>query len=284
MFKSKAKSAPGKRSLHPRHRILAALALLTLVVPLASARADDVTKPRDDWDVTFGAGVLVGPSYEGGRDTITQPLPYVDASWYDINGRERMYVSTEDGVGIDVISTAHWTAGPLLFWRPGRGVSDSTELRGLDHVDSSFQAGGFVQYAPHDCCDLFLRVRHDVFSDDNGTFVDIGGEINAPIAPSHWFAGLKLTSTWANNPALQGLFGITPAQSSASGLATYTPKSGFKDVTAEPSLTYQFNDHWATQAFVVYRRLLGPAADSPLVRTRGTPDQFGGGLLLLYHF
>ncbi len=284
MSQFKAKSSSGKRSFHLRHRILAVLALLTLGCWVAPARGSDASKLRDDWDITFGAGVLIGPAYEGARDNVTRPLPYVDASWYDANGRERMFVSTEDGVGVDIISTLHWTAGPLLIWRPGRGASDSSDLRGLDHVDHSFQAGGFVRYAPHDCCDLFLRIRRDAFSDNNGTFVDVGGEINAPIAPTHWFAGVKLTTTWANNPGLQPMFGITPTQSSASGLSAYTPKSGVKDVILEPSLTYQFDDHWATQAFLNYERQLGPAADSPLVRTRGTPDQFSGGLLLLYHF
>lgn len=271
-------------SLARRIGIAAALAMtMTLAIPLRSARGDEVTKLRDEWDITIGAGVLAEPSYEGGGDLIVEPLPYLDATWYDINGFERMFVSTEDGVGVDVLSTKHWTAGPLLFWRPGRGVSDSNDLRGLDHVENSFQAGAFLEYDPHECCDLFLRARRDVMSDSNGTFIDVGGEIDAPIAPSHWFAGLKIVSTWANNPGLQPMFGITPAQSTASGLAAYTPKSGFKDIELQPSLTYQFNDHWATQLFMNYERLLGPAADSPLIRSRGTPDQFSGGLLLIFH-
>ena len=162
------------------------------------------------------------------------------------------------------------------FWRPGRGVSDSSDLRGLDHVESSFQAGAFVQYAPHDCCDLFLRYRRDVTSDANGTYVDVGGEINAPIASAHWFAGLKLSTTWADNAALQPFFGIRQNQTTGSGLAAYRPDSGFKDITAQPSLTYQFDDRWATQVFVTYEHLLGPVADSPLIKSRGTPDQISG--------
>ena len=263
---------------------LAAAALVTLALSGGFARADEVTKLRDAWDVTIGAGAILEPSYEGGRDHVVDPLPYLDASWYDINGRERLFVNVDDGAGIDILSTGHWTAGPLLFWRPGRGVSDSSDLRGLDHVENSIQAGAFVQYAPHDCCDVFIRYRRDVTSDTNGTYVDLGGEINAPIAPSHWFAGLKLTTTWADNAALQPLFGIRQDQTAGSGLAAYRPDSGFKDITAQPSLTYQFDDHWATQVFVTYERLLGPAADSPLIRNRGTPDQVSGGWLLLYHF
>lgn len=263
---------------------IAALSMMTLSILHHSARGDEVTKLRDTWDITLGGGASVEPSYEGGRDHVVDPLPYFDASWYDINGRERMFVSVDDGAGIDVLSTGKWTAGPLLFWRPGRGVSDSSDLRGLDYVESSFQGGAFVEYDPHDCCDIFLRVRHDILSDSNGTFVDLGGEVNAPIAEKHWYAGLKVVSTWANNSGLQPMFGITPAQSTTSGLTAYKPDSGFRDISLQPSLTYQFNETWATQFFVNYERLLGPAADSPLIRNRGTPDQFSGGLLLLFHF
>jgi MipA family protein len=273
-----------KPSLMSRFGFIAGLIVMTLAISLHSASGDEVTKLRDAWDITIGTGAIVEPSYEGGRDHVVDPLPYLDASWYDVNGRQRMFISVEDGAGIDLLSTGKWTAGPLLFWRPGRGASDSHDLRGLDHVESSFQAGAFLEYDPHECCDVFLRVRHDVLSDSNGTFIDLGGEVNAPIADKHWFAGLKVVSTWANNPGLQPLFGITRAQSAASGLSAYTPKNGIQDVELQPSLTYQFNDNWATQLFVNYERLLGPAADSPLIRRRGTPDQVSGGLLLLYHF
>jgi outer membrane protein len=273
-----------KKSATCRFGFIAALAMMTSAILLTSARGDEVTKLRDTWDITIGGGAILKPSYEGGKDHIVDPLPYFDASWYDTSGHERMFISVEDGAGIDILSTGKWSAGPLLFWRPGRGVSDSGDLRGLDYVESSFQGGAFLEYDPHECCDVFLRVRHDMLSDSNGTFVDIGGEVNAPIAEKHWYAGLKVVSTWANNPGLQPMFGITPSQSSASGLAGYTPKSGVKDVEFQPSLTYQFNESWATQVFMNYERLLGPASDSPLIRDRGTPDQLSGGLLLLFHF
>ena len=284
MHKSKAKSAPGKRSLHLRQRILAVAVVLTLGLPLAPARADDASSLRDDWDVTVGAGFRYGPAYESGRSYRGQPVPYLDAEWYDINGHERSFFSTEDGVGVDLLSTEHWKIGPYLYWRPGRRASDSGALNGLDDSHNSLQAGAFVEYDPNDCCDVFLKARRDVGGTDHGSFVDLGGEINAPIAPAHWFAGVKLSTTWANKPGLQPLFGITPSQSARTDLPVYSPTHGFKDVELQPSVTYQFDDHWATQTFMTYERLLDTVTDSPLVRERGTADQFSAGLLLLYHF
>jgi MipA family protein len=284
MSKFKAKSSSGKWSFRIRHRIMTVAVLLTLGCANAPARGDEVTKLRDDWDVTLGGGFRYGPAYESGRSYRLEPVPYFDAEWYDANGYERAFISTEDGVGFDALSTDHWKLGPYLFWRPGRRTGSSSALSGLDDSHNSLQAGAFVEYDPNECCDVFVKARRDVGGTDHGVFFDIGGEVNAPIAPRHWFAGFKLTTTWANGPGLQPLFGITPSQSARTGLATYTPSHGFKDVEAEPSITYQFDNHWAIQSFATYERLLDTVTDSPLVRERGTADQLSVGLLLLYHF
>jgi outer membrane protein len=210
-------------------------------------------------------------------------VPYVDATWYDINGRERGFISTEDGAGISLLSTDRWKAGPYLDYRRGRNESASGSLRGLGDSNGAVQWGGYVRYEPHDCCGVFLKARRD-FGDDHGAFVDLGAEAIAPIAPAHWFAGVRTWATWSNRSGVQTLFGVTPEQSQASGLRVHAPSSGIKSVTAEPSLTYQFDEHWAAQTFATYERLLGGAADSPLVKTRGSADQVSVGALVIYHF
>jgi outer membrane protein len=47
---------------------------------------------------------------------------------------------------------------------------------------------------------------------------------------------------------------------------------------------YTFNPQWSTYAFMEYERLTGPAADSPLVIQRGSPNQFTYGLGATYSF
>jgi outer membrane scaffolding protein for murein synthesis (MipA/OmpV family) len=245
--------------------------------------AADTAPLRDAWDVTIGAGVGYDPDYEGAKSHSFEPVPYFDITWYDADGRDRTFLNVDDGLGIYVISTPSFRLGPLVTWREGRRERWSSDLRGLGDASSSFQAGAIVEYQPHDCCYLFLKGRHDINA-DYGTFVDIGGEVTAPLAPQHWFINVRATATWASRSGTQPMFGITPAQSLASGLAPYSPSSGMHDAQVTPSLIYDFDGHWSIAGRVKYERLLDQAADSPLIKSRGSADQFSTELILNYHF
>jgi outer membrane protein len=273
----------GKPPIGGRHRVL--IAALLLAAPLLLDVTADAAEPtpRNQWDATIGGGVGYEPDYEGAKSHSFEPLPYFDITWYDANGRERTFLNVDDGLGVYAISTPSFRLGPLVTWREGRRESWSSDLRGLGNADSSFQAGAIAEYQPHDCCYLFLKARHDLAT-DNGTFVDFGGEFSAPLAPRHWFFNLRVTTTWASRSGMQPLFGITPEQSAASGLARYAPSSGMRDAMVEPTLVYDIDGRWAVAARVRYQRLLDQAADSPLIRSRGSADQFATELQLLYHF
>jgi outer membrane protein len=275
----------GKPPIGSRHRVLIA-ALLAVPVSLAlawvSPSAAEPPALRNSWDVTLGAGLGYEPDYEGAKGSSVEPLPYFDITWYDANGRERTFLNVDDGLGLYVISTPSFRLGPLVTWRPGRRERWSSDLRGLGNADSSFQAGAIAEVQLHECCYLFLKGRHDVAT-DNGTFVDLGGELTAPLATRLYFT-VRATTTWASRSGMQPLFGITPEQSAASGLGRYSPSSGMRDLQVQPGLIYDIDGHWAVAGRLRYERLLDHAADSPLIRTHGSADQFATELQLLYHF
>ena len=50
------------------------------------------------------------------------------------------------------------------------------------------------------------------------------------------------------------------------------------------SVTYQWTPQFATMAYGEYARLLGDAADCPIVTQRGSPDQFTAGIGAKYSF
>jgi outer membrane protein len=278
----KAKHARGKRPSRRGHAIAALVALVMLGGHGAPARGDDAAKLRNAWDVTIGGGGRYTPEYEGGHGMTFEARPNFDITWYDANSRERTFLNVDDGLGIYLLSTDRFKLAPIVTWRQGRRESDSSELRGLGNADDGFQGGALFEYQPHDCCTAFFKMRRDI--DEDGLFLDLGADMTAPIAPRHWYVNFRLTTTWADSKGLRPLYGITPAQSARSGLATYTPSSGMRDVTAEPALIYDVDGHWAIAARLTYERLLDGAANSPLVRTRGDADQLSYELQLMYHF
>ena len=83
---------------------------------------------------------------------------------------------------------------------------------------------------------------------------------------------------------MKSYFGITGVQSARSGLPAYRAGSGIKDASLSLHGSYDVSPHWSVFAHVSYARLMSDAANSPLVRLRGSPDQATGGVYIVRHF
>ena len=64
----------------------------------------------------------------------------------------------------------------------------------------------------------------------------------------------------------------------------YQPEGGVKDIGLTLDLDYSLTENWIVTSRAGYKRLLGDAADSPLVEDRGSANQFSVGLSLGYRF
>jgi len=81
---------------------------------------------------------------------------------------------------------------------------------------------------------------------------------------------------------METYFGISPAQSARSGYDVYEADGGFKDVGVTLGLDYMFTERIGIGGRAQYKRLLGDAADSPIVDNEGSADQFLSTLFLTY--
>jgi outer membrane protein len=80
-------------------------------------------------------------------------------------------------------------------------------------------------------------------------------------------------------------FGVTPAEAALNGqVVPYRPSGGVTSVGATAAVSYDWSQQWSTTAFVSYKRLVGDAADSPIVKRFGSENQVGLGLTLSYSF
>ena len=89
---------------------------------------------------------------------------------------------------------------------------------------------------------------------------------------------------WSDDRYQRAYFGVTPAVAAATGLPAYDPGGGFHAIGAVAGLTYQFDRNWGLYGYAGYDRLIGDAADSPIVRAFGSRDQFSAGIGLSYSF
>jgi len=89
---------------------------------------------------------------------------------------------------------------------------------------------------------------------------------------------------WGDDNYHDAYFSVTPAVAAAAGLPVFDADSGLHSVGAAAGLTYMLSRSWGVYGFAGYDRLVGDAADSPIVRTFGSRDQFSGGIGLFYSF
>ena len=83
----------------------------------------------------------------------------------------------------------------------------------------------------------------------------------------------------------RAFFGVTPAEALATGLPAYDPDGGIYGVAVASGLSYQFSPTWGMFGYARFERLVGDAADSPIVRADfGSRTQLSGGVGVSYTF
>lgn len=94
--------------------------------------------------------------------------------------------------------------------------------------------------------------------------------------------GLGVGASYASGDFMSSFFDVTSADAARSGLQVFNADAGFKDVTAFLAMVYHLNPTWHVATGLRYQRLVSDAADSPIVDTRGSANQFIAGIGLAY--
>jgi outer membrane scaffolding protein for murein synthesis (MipA/OmpV family) len=76
---------------------------------------------------------------------------------------------------------------------------------------------------------------------------------------------------------MNAYFGVTPADTLASGLRTYQAEAGVRDVRGWLVALVHLSPQWTVGAGVIYSWLADEAGRSPIVSDRGSRQQWIGG-------
>lgn len=259
----------------------AGMALLMFAVGPAAAEDDGPPAGREGLHGSIGLGVGVRPAYEGANDKKTRPMPNINLFYGDTffltgmtAGANLWKHTAAQGVAI--------TAGPLLALRHGRDQDDNGALSGLGDIDPALDAGGFVRFRKQGWR-ASVDVRQNLTNTDQGATVNFTAGYGMPLG-----SGLRLRAnldtTWASSDYMKTFFGIDALQSAQSGITQYEAGSGFKHAGASLMADYSINREWAGFASLRYKRLLGDAADSPIVASLGDRDQVSASIGVKYRF
>jgi outer membrane protein len=260
---------PAMTSPHrtPARAALAGAALLSLLAA-APVAAQDGGAGRT---VTLGIGAQAYPQYPGADSYGIGPFPIFGMRRA---GEPITFGSADDSAGFGLLGhDSVIDFGPAIRFQNKRDEDDVGAAVG--NVGFTVEAGGFVNINPSRNFRIRAELRRG-FGGHKAWVGSLGADLILRDEQNYVFA-IGPRVRWADNRYNDRYFGVTPAVSGATGLATLDPDGGVYAVGAIANLTHRLGRNWGVQAYAGYDRLVGDAADSPIVRTFGSRDQFSGG-------
>ncbi|MFN3275514.1 MAG: MipA/OmpV family protein [Paracoccus sp. (in: a-proteobacteria)] len=197
----------------------------------------------------LGLGAIAGPEYPGADDGKVSP-------WFILrNG------AAADGQGFSV--------SPSLGLKGKRDSSDGDALAGLDEIDRAFEIGARIGYGMGPVS-TYATVRRG-FGGHEGVTGAVGAKYRTELSPElTLWSGVQ--AVYGNGRFNDTYFGVTEDESAASGLAAYAPGTGFNEAAISFEARYALTESTALLGEVRYGRLIGDAADSPVVQEKYQPS------------
>jgi len=224
------------------------------------------------------------PDFEGATEYAAMPFFYANLEAFgvglEIEGPE---------ASLNLRPDAAFQFGPAVAYNMGRDGASNKVVDRLDKIDGAFEVGGFAAYQ----FNAFLmhsavfEISAELMTDISGVHEGVSGSVTASYmiaATERVRFGTDVSVGFANEGYMDTYFGVTSAGAARSGLSAYTAAGGVKDVSLGVTASYNLTERWGVVGRASYSRLLGDAADNPIVKQEGSPDQFMGGLGLSFSF
>lgn len=230
-----------------------------------------------DWYLTLGATGMVAPKFEGSNSLLLSATPIISLGKVGPSAR---FTSRNDNISLALVDDGGVRAGltgKFLFSR-----SSKDELKGLDPVRWGGEVGGFFEFYPTDWLRARAELRHGIRAHD-GFVADIAADAFYDMTPTVRISGGPRVS-FASSGYFDSYYGVNAKEAAASGLSEYHPGGGLKSTGLGGAITWKVTEPMTASLFGEYARLMGPAADSSLVKQRGQRDQFTVGVSTTYRF
>lgn len=226
----------------------------------------------------IGMGAGLAPDYEGSANFRAYPIPQARFNWAD-----GCHVNLLGPViRADLVPSTMFGFGPMLRYRPARDSVEDEKVRLMEEVDPAVEAGVFGTLA-FGRLFFYAAANRDTGDANDGFLVDVSAGYRVRIERNTRMVFLAV-GTWADDQFMDTYFSVDSDNAGNSGLPEYKAGAGIKDVGIVVALKYNINWHWGITGIWKYTRLLGDAADSPLVDQRGDPNHFLNGLIVNYNF
>ena len=230
------------------------LALAVLAASAATdARAQDFGIAGRDFSVDLGVGVDIGPDYPGSDDAEAGPwLIWRNPGFGQPGSTQREGFSIAPSFG---------TVGE-------REASDNPDLAGMEDLDRAYELGLRVSYGMGPVTTSASLRRG--FDGHEGLTGEIGAKYRTDLSDrvSLW-SGLSLG--YGDGDYNATYFGVAPAEA-APGRPAYDIGGGINRAAISFEARYALTENTALLGEVEYGKLIGDAADSPVVQDEYQPS------------
>jgi outer membrane scaffolding protein for murein synthesis (MipA/OmpV family) len=214
-----------------------------------------------DWRYIGGVAAEVQPVFDGARADKVQGGPVINIQYKDL-----AFLSTGEGLGVNFLRGPYYRVGVALAYDLGRKErEDYSDLAGMGNIQPAPVAKVFASYILSKAFPLVLRVdARELLGGADGAVADIGFYMPLPGSSKKFvmFAGPSVS--FADHHYLQSEFGVSAAQSLASGHPEFEAHSGIESVGFGFSATRFITNHWLLNFDGALTKLKGSADISPI--------------------
>lgn len=228
--------------------------------------------------VTIGLGAQVYPRHPGADSLGIYPMPVFGLRRA---GEPLPIEAADDSWGFGLLGRdAPVNIGPavrLLDRRKAEHVGAP-----VDEVGRTVEVGAFAETYLTPAFRLRAEGRKGLGGHD-GWMGDLAADLLARGGET-WVFSVGPRLRIADRNYMNAYYGVTAAEAARTGLPAYRAGGGIHAVGAMTGLRYQLSPAVGVHGYAGYDRLVGDAAQSPVVRAFGSRDQFSAGLGLSYSF
>lgn len=268
--------------------LLAIAAFPALVVATGAAAQDtdptaapspvsETTVEKEPIRARVALGPQIRPRFPGSDRNFLLPLYDVSITRGD---KPFTFEAADQGLSLALVQKDGFAFGPSFRMEGSRRRSEA-DLP-IDEVGTSFEAGGYGEIWIGSAIRARGELRKGV-TGHKGLVSDVMLDYVARDGDK-WLFSVGPRFILADRKYQEAYFGVNPAASARTGLPVYRPNGGIHSVGASATTLFALDKSWGVYGYLKYERLIADAADSPIVRSIGSRNQFSGGAALTFTF
>lgn len=242
-----------------------------LFLALVSAGAQAQTSPSSampakstsDWNYSLGAAVISAPRFVGSDTQRTMVVPNFQARYKDW-----LFIDPIRGIGVQTqLNGDLGASAALAIDLASRKRKDDARLTGLGDISESAALRIGLDYKPGDAFINATMVSRLGKSNGRGTLfeADIGYNV---LKSRSALVGVGLNLKGMDSTYARNFFGVSAAQSAASGLPVFNADSGLQSMGPFVQAVVPLSERWIFFGRAAYSKLRSDAAASPITQDR----------------